>query len=533
MPRGNFLSKIDKKGVFVPRSSLFFCEERRAAVGSGNGMKKYIMALDQGTTSSRCILFEKDGRIASMVQREFAQIFPKEGWVEHDPMTIWSTQIGVATEALLKIGGSWSDIYGIGITNQRETTVVWDRQTGAPIYNAIVWQCRRTAEFCETLADLGHEEMIKEKTGLLLDPYFSASKLHWILENVEGARAKAEKGELCFGTIDTWLIWNLTGGKVHATDYSNAARTMLFNIHTLKWDNELLDLFNIPESMLPTVMPSSGLFGYTDLGVLGAELPIAGVAGDQQAALFGQCCFEQGEMKNTYGTGAFLLMNTGEKPYMTTNGLITTIGWGIGDKVTYALEGSVFTCGAAIQWLRDGLRIIESAADSEYYASKVKDSGGVMIVPAFQGLGAPWWDPYARGIIIGITRATTKYHLIRATLESLAYQVVDVVDLMQRSTDIKVKKLKVDGGASANNLMLDFQANILGVTLERPECIETTALGAAYLCGLALGVYESIEEIKANNAIEKTIEPTESEEWRVSHVKTWRRAVERSLGWTD
>ena len=517
----------------MPRFSLFFCEERRAAVGSGNGMKKYIMALDQGTTSSRCILFEKDGRIASMVQREFAQIFPKEGWVEHDPMTIWSTQIGVATEALLKIGGSWSDIYGIGITNQRETTVVWDRQTGAPIYNAIVWQCRRTAEFCETLADLGHEEMIKEKTGLLLDPYFSASKLHWILENVEGARAKAEKGELCFGTIDTWLIWNLTGGKVHATDYSNAARTMLFNIHTLKWDKELLDLFNIPESMLPTVMPSSGLFGYTDLGVLGAELPIAGVAGDQQAALFGQCCFEQGEMKNTYGTGAFLLMNTGEKPYMTTNGLITTIGWGIGDKVTYALEGSVFTCGAAIQWLRDGLRIIESAADSEYYASKVKDSGGVMIVPAFQGLGAPWWDPYARGIIIGITRATTKYHLIRATLESLAYQVVDVVDLMQRSTDIKVKKLKVDGGASANNLMLDFQANILGVTLERPECIETTALGAAYLCGLALGVYESIEEIKANNAIEKTIEPTESEEWRVSHVKTWRRAVERSLGWTD
>ena len=496
-------------------------------------MKKYIMALDQGTTSSRCILFEKDGSIASMVQREFAQIFPKEGWVEHDPMTIWSTQIGVATEALLKIGGSWSDVYGIGITNQRETTVVWDRKTGAPIYNAIVWQCRRTAEYCKALGDSGHEEMIKEKTGLLLDPYFSASKLHWILENVDGAREKAERGELCFGTIDTWLIWNLTGGKVHATDYSNAARTMLFNIHTLEWDRELLALFDIPESMLPKVMPSSGLFGYTDLGVLGAELPIAGVAGDQQAALFGQCCFEEGEMKNTYGTGAFLLMNTGDKPYMTTNGLITTIGWGIGDKVTYALEGSVFTCGAAIQWLRDGLRIIESAADSEYYASKVKDSGGVMIVPAFQGLGAPWWDPYARGIIIGITRATTKYHLIRATLESLAYQVVDVVDLMQRSTDIKVKKLKVDGGASANNLMLDFQANILGVTLERPECIETTALGAAYLCGLALGVYESVEEIKANNAIEKTIEPSESDEWRATHVKTWRRAVERSLCWID
>ncbi len=496
-------------------------------------MKKYIMALDQGTTSSRCILFEKNGKIASMVQREFAQIFPHEGWVEHDPMTIWSTQIAVATEALLKIGGSWSDVYGIGITNQRETTVVWDRKTGAPIYNAIVWQCRRTADYCQELSNLGREEMIKEKTGLLLDPYFSATKLHWILENVSGAREKAEKGELCFGTIDSWLIWNLTGGKVHATDYSNAARTMLFNIHTLEWDNELLDLFNIPSSMLPEVKPSSGLFGYTDLGVLGAVLPIAGVAGDQQAALFGQCCFDVGEMKNTYGTGAFLLMNTGDKPYVTTNGLITTIGWGIGDKVTYALEGSVFTCGAAIQWLRDGLRIIESAADSEYYASKVKDSGGVMIVPAFQGLGAPWWDPYARGVIIGITRATTKYHLIRATLESLAYQVVDVVDLMQRSTDIKVKKLKVDGGASANNLMLDFQSNILGVTLERPECIETTALGAAYLCGLALGVYKSIEEIKANNGIEKTITPTQSDEWRESHVRTWRRAVERSLGWID
>ena len=496
-------------------------------------MKKYIMALDQGTTSSRCILFEKNGKIASMVQREFAQIFPHEGWVEHDPMTIWSTQISVATEALLKIGGSWNEVYGIGITNQRETTVVWDRETGAPIYNAIVWQCRRTADYCQELSDAGYEEMIKEKTGLLLDPYFSATKLHWILENVKGAREKAERGELCFGTIDSWLTWNLTGGKVHATDYSNAARTMLFNIHTLEWDKDLLKLFNIPSSILPEVKPSSGFFGNTDVGVLGAELPIAGVAGDQQAALFGQCCFDAGEIKNTYGTGAFLLMNTGDKPYSTTNGLVTTIAWGIGDKVTYALEGSVFTCGAAIQWLRDGLRIIESATDSEYYASKVKDSGGVMIVPAFQGLGAPWWDPYARGIIIGITRATTKYHLIRATLESLAYQVVDVVDLMQRSTNMKVKKLKVDGGASANNLMLDFQANILGVTLERPECIETTALGAAYLCGLALDVYKSIDEIKANNGIEKTVTPTESDEWRESHVKTWRRAVERSLGWIE
>ena len=496
-------------------------------------MKKYIMSLDQGTTSSRCILFEKSGRIVSMVQREFAQIFPKEGWVEHDPMTIWSTQIAVATEALLKIGGSWSEVYGIGITNQRETTVVWDRKTGVPIYNAIVWQCRRTADFCKELSDKGYAEMIKSKTGLLLDPYFSASKLHWILENVDGAREKAERGELCFGTIDSWLIWKLTGGMVHATDPSNAARTMLFNIHTLKWDDELLELFDIPKSILPEIKPSSGLFGYTDVGVLGAVLPIAGVAGDQQAALFGQCCFDVGEIKNTYGTGAFLLMNTGEKPYMTDNGLITTVGWSIGDKVTYALEGSVFTCGAAIQWLRDGLKIIESAQDSEYYASKVKDSGGVMIVPAFQGLGAPWWDPYARGMIIGITRATTKYHLIRATLESLAYQIVDVVELMQKSTDIKVKKLKVDGGASENNLMLDFQANILGVTLERPECIETTALGAAYLCGLGLGVYKSIDEIRANNAIEKTVFPTESEEWRTENIKRWRRAVERSLGWIE
>ncbi len=496
-------------------------------------MKKYIMALDQGTTSSRCILFEKSGKIASMVQREFAQIFPHEGWVEHDPMTIWSTQISVATEALLKIGATWRDVHGIGITNQRETTVVWDRETGAPIYNAIVWQCRRTADYCNELSHQGKEEMIKAKTGLLIDPYFSATKLHWILENVQGAKEKAEHGELCFGTIDTWLIWKLTGGKIHATDYSNAARTMLFNIHTLEWDDELLGLFNIPRSVLPEVKPSSGIFGYTDKDVLGGEIPIGGVAGDQQAALFGQCCFDEGEMKNTYGTGAFLLMNTGEKPYMTTNGLITTIGWGIENKVTYALEGSVFTCGAAIQWLRDGLKIIESASDSEYYASKVEDSGGVLVVPAFQGLGAPWWDPYARGVIIGITRATTKYHLIRATLESLAYQVVDVVDLMERSANIKVKKLKVDGGASANGLMLEFQSNILGITLERPECIETTALGAAYLCGLATGVYKSVDEIRKNNKIEKTITPTKDDDWRRSHIKAWRRAVERSLGWNE
>ncbi len=496
-------------------------------------MKKYIMSLDQGTTSSRCILFEKDGRMASSSAREFPQIFPSEGWVEHDPMTIWSTQIAVATEALLKIGGSWDEVVGIGITNQRETVVVWDRKTGAPIYNAIVWQCRRTAELCEELRKDGKEELIKSKTGLLLDPYFSATKLKWILDNVEGARDRAVAGELCFGTIDSWLIWNLTGGHVHATDPSNASRTMLFNIHSLDWDDELLSLFDIPRAMLPAVLPSSGLFGYTDARVLGAELPIAGVAGDQQAALFGQCCFDGGDIKNTYGTGAFLLMNTGNEPYMTNNGLVTTVAWKIGDKVTYALEGSVFTCGAAIQWLRDGMRVIESAQDSEYYASKVKDSGGVMVVPAFSGLGAPWWDPYARGMIIGITRATNKYHIIRATLESLAYQTADVVDLMERSTSMKIKSLKVDGGASANNLLLSFQSDILGVALERPECIETTALGAAYLTGLALGFYSSLEDIRKSNKVNKTILPTKDEEWRKTQIARWRRAVERSLAWAD
>ena len=496
-------------------------------------MKKYIMALDQGTTSSRCILFEKDGSIASVVQREFAQIFPKEGWVEHDPMTIWSTQIAVATEALYKIDGSWDEVVGLGITNQRETVVVWDRNTGAPIYNAIVWQCRRTAEYCNDLVARGLGKMIKEKTGLVIDPYFSGTKLKWILDNVDGARERAERGELCFGTIDSWLIWKLTGGAVHATDYSNASRTMLFNINTLSWDDELLSLFDIPRAMLPEVKASSGLFGYTDEGVLGAVLPIAGVAGDQQSALFGQCCFGEGEIKNTYGTGAFLLMNTGSSPYISEDGLLTTIAWGIGDKVTYAVEGSVFTCGAAIQWLRDGMRVIESAQDSEYYASKVEDSGGVMVVPAFSGLGAPWWDPYARGMIIGITRATNKYHIIRATLESLGYQTADVVSLMESSTGMKIEALKVDGGASANDLMLGFQSDILGVPLLRPKCIETTALGAAYLCGLALGVYESFDDIRKNNGIDKVIEPTKDAEWREKMTARWQKAVRRALEWAD
>ena len=496
-------------------------------------MKKYIMALDQGTTSSRCILFEKNGRIASMVQREFTQIFPRDGWVEHDPMTIWSTQIGVATEALLKIGASWSEVYGIGITNQRETVILWNRKTGAPIYNAIVWQCRRTAELCENLIKDGYEDEIKQKTGLVLDPYFSASKAKWILDNVEGARDLAENGDLCLGTVDSWLIWNLTGGKVHATDYSNASRTMLFNINTLAWDDDLCRIFNIPKSILPNALPSSSIFGYTDKSILGAEIAIGGVAGDQQAALFGQCCFESGELKNTYGTGAFLLMNTGDKPHITSNGLLTTIAWGIGDKVTYATEGSVFTCGAAIQWLRDGLRLIESAQDSEYYASKVPDSGGVMVVPAFQGLGAPWWDAYARGMIIGITRGTSKYHIIRATLESMAYQTSDVVSLMERSTGIKLRTLKVDGGASANNLLMSFQSDILGINIERPECIETTALGAAYLAGLALGVYDSVDEIRANRKVERVFSPEKEECWREERTRQWRRAVERSLAWKE
>lgn len=494
-------------------------------------MKKYIMALDQGTTSSRCILFDKSGDIKSMVQREFDQIFPKEGYVEHDPLTIWSTQISVATEAVLKMGITFDEIHGIGITNQRETVVVWDKNTGIPVYNAIVWQCRRTSDFCEELKNLGYESMIKEKTGLVIDPYFSATKIKWILDNVKGAREKAENEELCCGTIDTWLIWKLTGGKVHATDYSNASRTMLFNIKELKWDDELLALFNIPKSMLPEVKPSSSLFGYTDMNVIGAKLPIGGVAGDQQSALFGQCCFNEGELKNTYGTGAFMLMNTGNKPYIDSNGLLTTVAWGIGDKVTYAVEGSVFTCGAAIQWLRDELKLIKSAQDSEKYASRVEDSGGVIVVPAFQGLGAPYWDSYARGLIIGITRATRKEHIIRATLESMGYQTADVVNLMERATGIRVSSLKVDGGASANSLLLQFQSDILGITLERPNCIETTALGAAYLCGLTLGVYNSLEEIKENHIVNAAFNPQKSDDWRREQVKVWSDAVNRCLGW--
>lgn len=491
------------------------------------------MAFDQGTTSSRCILFDFSGNVVSVCSREFPQLFPNEGWVEHDPMSIWSSQIGAAAQALMQTGGQWQEIAAIGITNQRETTIVWDRKTGIPVYNAIVWQCRRTAEYCDNLRVLGYEDMIKKKTGLVLDPYFSASKLHWILENVEGVRERAERGELCFGTVDTWLMYQLSGGDIFATDYSNASRTMLFNINTLKWDDELLRLFDIPASLLPEVKPSACLFGYTDIGILGAEIPICGVAGDQQAALFGQCCFSAGDIKNTYGTGGFLLMNTGESACNTENGLLTTVAWGIDGKINYALEGSVFVCGAAIQWLRDGLKLIESASDSEYMASKVSDTGGVYIVPAFAGLGAPWWDPYARGTITGITRATTKYHIIRATLESMAFQTNDVIELMQRSTDIKINKIRVDGGASANNLLLAFQADILGCEVERPKCIETTALGVSYLAGLGAGIYSDTEEISHHRSIDRVFMPQMEEKDRNRKISMWRRAVGRSLGWKE
>ncbi len=494
-------------------------------------MKKYIMSFDQGTTSSRCILFDKAGNIQSMVQREFAQIFPQDGWVEHDPMTIWSTEIASATEALMKIGASWDEVYGIGITNQRETTILWDRQTGTPIYNAIVWQCRRTADYCRELSEMGYGKLIKEKTGLIIDPYFSATKVKWILDNVPGAREKAERGEICFGTVDSWLIYNLTGGKVHATDYSNASRTMLFNIKTLSWDEELLKLFNIPKEVLPEVLPSASLFGYTDPKIVGASVAIGGVLGDQQAALFGQCCFERGEVKNTYGTGAFLLMNTGSEPYITDDGLLTTVAWGIGNEVTYALEGSVFACGAAIQWLRDGLGIINSAKESEELAKEVSDSAGVVVVPAFQGLGAPVWDSYARGMIIGLTRATTKNHIIRATLESIAYQTSDVISLMEKVTKIAANPLKVDGGACANNLLLEFQADVQNIIIERPLCIETTALGAAFVCGLTLGIYSSMEDIKKCRKIDKEFLPKSDENWRESHINLWKKAVSRTLKW--
>ena len=493
--------------------------------------QSYLLALDQGTTSSRCIIFNLQGKIVSRVQREFAQSFPQDGWVEHDATEIWASQMGVAVEAMLSIGATASDIAAIGITNQRETVVVWDKATAEPICPAIVWQCRRTAADCDALKRAGMEAEIRQRTGLLLDPYFSATKLKWILDHVSGARARAERGELLFGTIDSWLIYRLTGGAVHATDPSNAARTMLFNIHTLTWDTELLRLFNIPMCMLPEVRPSSGDFGVTDPRLFGGSIPITGVAGDQQSALFGQCCFDAGDVKNTYGTGGFMLMNTGEVPVLSKQGLLTTVGWQLGNQVKYVMEGSVFVCGAVIQWLRDGLGLIQNAAESERMATKVEDNGGVYLVPAFVGLGAPYWDSYARGGIQGLTRATTQYHIVRAALESMAYQTADVLLAMQKEISIPMTALRVDGGAATNNFLLQFQADILGFPLIRPACVETTAWGAAALAGLAVGLYTGTDELRRQGQVDRQFTPTMSSDVGARLLAGWHRAVERSMKW--
>ncbi len=494
-------------------------------------MQKYIMALDAGTTSSRCIIFNEHGKMVSVAQKEFKQYFPKPGWVEHDAMEIWSTQIGVAQEAMYRINITAKNIAAIGIANQRETTVVWDKKTGEPICHAIVWQCRRTAEYADKLKAKGLTDVFREKTGLIIDAYFSATKLKWILDNVPGARQKAENGQLLFGTIDSWLIWKLTGGKVHVTDYSNASRTMLFNIRKLEWDKDILKWLNIPECMLPEVKPSSCIYGETDPSIFGASIPISGVAGDQQSALFGQTCFKAGEAKNTYGTGCFLLMNTGEKPVFSKNGLVTTIAWGLNNKVYYALEGSIFVAGAAIQWLRDELKVIDSSPDSEYMANKVKDTNGVYVVPAFTGLGAPYWDQYARGTIVGLTRGANKYHIIRATLDSLAYQTLDVLNAMEKDSGIHLDSLKVDGGACANNYLMQFQSDILNVPVHRPACIETTAMGASYLAGLAVKYWSSQEDILKNWEMSREFKPTMDENVRQNLTQGWHKAVKCSFGW--
>ena len=494
-------------------------------------MQKYIMALDAGTTSNRCILFNKKGEMCSVAQREFHQYFPKPGWVEHDADEIWASMLGVAVEAMNMIGAEASDIAAIGITNQRETAIVWDKNTGDPIYHAIVWQCRRTSEYCDSLKEKGLTEKFRQKTGLVIDAYFSATKIKWILDNVEGAREKAERGELLFGTVETWLIWKLTKGSVHITDYSNASRTMLFNINTLEWDEEILEELNIPCSMLPEPKPSSCVYGMADPSFLGGAIPIAGAAGDQQSALFGQTCFQAGEAKNTYGTGCFLLMNTGEKPVFSENGLVTTIAWGLNGKVNYALEGSIFVAGAAIQWLRDEMRLIDSSEDSEYMAQKVQDKKGSYVVPAFTGLGAPHWDQYARGTIVGITRGVNKYHIIRATLESLAYQVNDVLQSMKADSGIQLAALKVDGGASANNFLMQTQADIIDAPVNRPKCVETTATGAAYLAGLEVGYWSSKEEVLKNWAIDRTFDPKITQEERTKRIRGWEKAVKYAYGW--
>ncbi len=494
-------------------------------------MAKYIMALDAGTTSNRCILFNGKGEMCSVAQREFKQYFPKPGWVEHDADEIWASQLGVAVEAMNMIGATAEEIAAIGITNQRETVIVWDKHTGEPIYHAIVWQCRRTSEDCDALKEKGLIEKFKLKTGLVIDAYFSATKVKWILDHVPGARDKAENGDLLFGTVETWLIWKLTRGTVHVTDYSNASRTMLFNINTLEWDDEILEELNIPKCILPEVKPSSCIYGEADPSFLGGPIPIAGAAGDQQAALFGQTCFTAGEAKNTYGTGCFLLMNTGEKPVFSDNGLVTTIAWGLDGKVNYALEGSIFVAGAAVQWLRDEMRLIDSAMDSEYMAKKVKDTNGCYVVPAFTGLGAPYWDQYARGTIVGITRGVNKYHIIRATLESIAYQVNDVLAAMEADSGIEITSLKVDGGASANDFLMQTQADVVNLPVTRPQCVETTAMGAAYLAGLAVGYWTSKDDVIKNWVSDRTFKPGITESDREERIKGWNKAVKYAYGW--
>lgn len=494
-------------------------------------MAKYVMALDSGTTSNRCILFNQHGQICSVSQKEFTQYFPHPGWVEHDANEIWLSQYSVAGEALAKLGVTAADIAAIGITNQRETTIVWDKNSGEPVYNAIVWQDRRTAEYCDSLVAKGLTDSYRAKTGLVIDPYFSGTKIRWILENVPGAREKAENGELLFGTVETWLIWKLTGGKVHVTDYSNASRTMLYNIIDLKWDEEILKELDIPACMLPEVKPSSCVYGETAPSLFSSPITIAGAAGDQQSALFGQTCFTAGDAKNTYGTGCFMLMNTGDKPVFSKNGLVTTIAWGVDGKVEYALEGSIFVAGSAVQWLRDELRVVDSASDSEYFARKVKDTNGCYVVPAFTGLGAPRWDPYARGAIVGLTRGVNKYHIIRATLESLAYQVYDVVRAMEADSGIHLAALKVDGGASANNLLMQMQSDIIQAPVNRPVCVETTAMGAAYLAGLAVGYWKSKEDVINNWAIDKVFGPEITPSERDKKVAGWNKAVKCTYGW--
>jgi len=494
-------------------------------------MSKYIMALDAGTTSNRCILFNKSGKICSLAQKEFTQYFPQPGWVEHDAEEIWLSMYSVVVEALASVNAKSFDIVAIGITNQRETTVVWDKETGSPVYNAIVWQDRRTADYCKELDSKGFKETFRKKTGLVIDPYFSGTKIRWILDNVPGVRARAEAGELLFGTIETWLIWKLSGGKIHITDYSNASRTMLFNIVDLQWDKDILSELNIPECMLPEVKPSSCIYGETAPEIFGGKIKIAGAAGDQQAALFGQTCFSQGEAKNTYGTGCFLLMNTGEKPVFSENGLVTTIAWGIEGKVTYALEGSVFVAGSAVQWLRDQLKILDFAGDTEFFASKVSDTNGCYVVPAYTGLGAPYWDPYARGAIVGLTRGVNKYHIIRATLESIAFQVHDVLQAMEADSGINLSALKVDGGASANNLLMQMQSDIIQRPVNRPVCVETTAMGAAYLAGLAAGYWENKEDVLCNWQVDRTFNPQISQEEQQKKLKRWNKAVATTRDW--